>query len=152
MEDITIATPVIASTLSSTFNAQLGNRGAFADDRPRIITLAGGGLALTATQNNNSAPHAQLFYFGLNPNIRSGTHVIPGPMIKSLAYQERNRDLENQWTVFGAVSGTLTLELDQTQKRFKATCMFTVKNNKNESIEGSAAMDVYISEWPTAAK
>jgi hypothetical protein len=150
MEDITFATPVIASTLSSTFYAQLGNRGAFADDGPRIVTLAGSGLALTATQNNSSAPHAQLFYFGLNPKIRSGTHVIPGPMIKSLAYQERNRDLEDQWTVFGAVGGTLTLELDHTRKRFKATCTFVVKNNKNESIQGSANMDVYFSEWPTA--
>ncbi|KAA0975626.1 hypothetical protein [Pseudomonas sp. ANT_H12B] len=150
MEEITIATPATPSVRLSTFNAQLGNRGAFADDRPRIAILAGGGLALTATQNNSSAPHGQLFYFGLNPNIRSGTHTIPGPMIKSLAYQERNRDLDNQWTVFGAVSGTLTLELNPTNKRFKAMCKFIVKNNKNESIEGSANMDIYISEWPTA--
>lgn len=150
MEDTTIATSAPQSTLPSTFNALLGNRGAFADDRPRIVILAGGGLALTSTQNNKSAPQAQLFYFGLNPNIRSGTHTLPGPMIKSLAYQERNRNAENQWTVFGAISGTLTLELDRTNKRFKATCTFIVKNNKNESVEGSANMDIYYSEWPTA--
>jgi hypothetical protein len=148
MEEITIEMPTASSILSSTFNAQLGNRGAFADAGPRLATLAGGGLALTAAQNNNSAPHAQLFYFGRNPNIRGGTHAIPGPMVKSLVYQERNRDAKNQWTVFGAVSGTLTLELDQTHKRFKATCTFTVKNNKNESIEGTANMDIYYSEWP----
>ncbi|WP_338585653.1 hypothetical protein [Pseudomonas sp. MAG733B] len=146
MEEKTIATPAAPTMLASTFNAQLGNRGAFADDSPRITTIAGGALILTAAQNNTSSPHAQLFYFGLNPNIRSGTHTIPGPMIKSLVYQERK---ESQWTAFGAINGSLTLELDQTRKRFKATCSFTVKNN-NESIEGVANMDVHFSEWPTA--
>ncbi|KQZ78053.1 hypothetical protein [Pseudomonas sp. Root562] len=146
MEEKTTATLVAQTMLASDFNAQLGNRGAFADDRPRITIIAGGALILTAAQNKATSPHAQLFYFGLNPNIRSGTHTIPGPMITSLVYQERK---ESQWTSFGAIEGSMTLELDQVRKRFKATCSFTVKNI-NESIEGVANMDVYISEWPTA--
>ena len=150
MKDKTIETRT-SSVLPSTFTAQLSNRGAFADTRPRIVILAGNGLALTAAQNNSTAPHGQLFYFGLNPNIRSGTHTIPGPMIQSLAYQERNRDMDNQWTVFGVESGSMNLELDKTRKRFKATCTFTVKNNKNESIQGSANIDIYYSEWPTVS-
>ncbi|WP_419711145.1 hypothetical protein [Pseudomonas sp. NFX224] len=146
MEEKTIATPAASTMLASSFNAKLGNRGAFADDSPRISIMAGGELILTASQNKFSPPYAQLFYFGLNPNIRSGTHRIPGPMIKSLIYQERK---EGQWTAFGTINGSLTLELDQTRKRFKATCSFTLKND-NESFEGVANMDVYFSEWPTA--
>lgn len=152
MEDTTLATPTTKKSTHIIFKSTLENRNAFLDDRPRIAVLAGGGLALTASQRNRQAPHDQMFYIGLDPGIRSGTHTIPGPMIKNLVYQERNEDIVegDQWTLFSATSGTMTLELDQANRRFKATCTFTLKNKQNVTLNGSAEMNVAYNSWPTA--
>lgn len=151
MDDTTLATLAIVTATQSTFKSTLENRGAFLDDRPRIVVLAGGGLALTASQRNRQAPHDQIFYIGLNPAIRTGTHTIPGPMINNLVYQERNEDIVegDQWTLFNAISGTMELELDQATKSFKATCTFTLKNKKELTMNGTAEMNVSYTSWPT---
>ncbi|MGL6246376.1 hypothetical protein [Pseudomonas sp.] len=152
MEDTTLATSEIKTSTQSTFKSTLEKRGAFLDDQPRIAVLAGGGLALTASQRNRQAPHDQMFYIGLDPAIRTGTHTIPGPMIKNLVYQERDEGIieGDQWTLFNATSGTMKLELDPANKRFKATCTFTLKNKENVTLTGSAEMNVAYNSWPTA--
>lgn len=152
MEDITLTTTSVKTTNQSHFKSTLSNRGAFSDDLPRIVSLPGNGLALTASQRNASAPHSQMFYISLSPNVRSGTHAIPGPMIKSLLLQERNDDIVggDPWTAFMATSGTMKLELDQTRKFFKATCTFILKNKTGTSINGTADMNIAYSDWPTA--
>jgi hypothetical protein len=152
MEDTTLATSIITAATQSSFKSQLDDRSAFLDKAPRIVILAGGGLALTASQRNQSAPHDQMFHIGLDPGIRSGAHTIPGPMIKNLVYQERNNDIVegDPWTLYNATHGTMTVVHDRTQKNFKATCTFTIKNKAGISINGTAEMNVAYKNWPTA--
>lgn len=147
MDDNTLPPPTAFALDDDVFNANLGERGTFVDDRPHLFSNAGQDLLLTATQNNNQAPHSQLFYISLHPNIESGTHRIPGPTIKGLVYQERNRDAAQgkEWEVFTAASGQLTLAWDRKRKRFKATCAFIAHNTEKVSFSATAAFDIFYS-------
>ncbi|QVW25210.1 hypothetical protein KJF94_06390 [Pseudomonas hormoni] len=152
MEDMTLAAPTINNSSTGFFNCTLNNRGVFSDTLPRIVTLPGSGVMLTASQRNASAPHSQMFNISLDPQIRSGTHAIPGPMIRSLVLQERNDDIVggDPWKGFMAISGTMRLELDQSRKLFKATCTFTLKNKTGTLMNGTAEMNVAYREWAVA--